>query len=239
MRVQFMATCLVDAMAPQVGRAAVSALEAAGCAVDSPTGQTCCGQPAMNVGMVDEAREMAARTIEVFSGSEDPVVVPSGSCAEMLTHHYPRLFAGTDTEAAAEALGARTRELTRFLADDVDAPVAAEGDGRLVAYQYSCHGLRGLGLGDTADRLLEGTERADFDGDSECCGFGGLFSVEMPAVSAAIMDAKLDRLEDSGADMLVGGDISCLMHLEGGLRRRGSTIEVRHIAELLARPEDE
>ena len=236
MRVQFMATCLVDAMAPHVGRAAVSALEAAGCEVDSPTGQTCCGQPAMNVGMVDEARQMAERTIEVFSGSDAPVVVPSGSCAEMLTHHYPRLFAGTGTEAAAEALAARAQELTRFLASDADTEVKASSDG-LVAYQYCCHGLRGLGLDETADALLEDVVRADFDGARECCGFGGLFSVQMPAVSVAIMEAKLDRLEASGADVLVGGDVSCLTHLEGGLRRRGSPIEVRHIAELLA-PEE-
>lgn len=234
MRVQLMATCLVDALAPHVGRAAVSALEASGCEVDFPPGQTCCGQPAMNVGMVAEAREMAARTIEVFSGSDDPVVIPSGSCAEMLTHHYPRLFFGTEMAPAAEALAARTRELSRFLAVDLDTPVRASCDGCLVAYQYSCHGLRGLGLAGAADKLFEGTERADFEGAEECCGFGGLFSVEMPAVSAAIMDAKLDRLEASGADMLVGGDLSCLMHLEGGLRRRGSAIEVKHIAELLA-----
>lgn len=231
MRVQLLATCLVDAMAPRVGRATVAVLEAAGCEVALPEGQTCCGQPAMNVGMLDEAREMATRTIEAFRGTDDPVVVPSGSCAEMVIHHYPRLFAGTPMEDDARALAARTRELTRFLVDDLEAKPACR-DGR-VAYQYSCHGLRGLGTAGSADRLLEGADRVEFDGAEECCGFGGLFSVMMPDVSAAIMDAKLDRLEDSGADTLVGGDVSCLLHLEGGLRRRGSEIEVLHIAEFL------
>ena len=103
-----------------------------------------------------------------------------------------------------------------------------------MAYHYSCHGLRGLGLDVTADVLLENVDRRDLDSDRECCGFGGVFSVEMPAVSAAIMNEKLDRVEASGADTLVGSDVSCLMHLEGGLRRRGSSIKVSHIAELLA-----
>lgn len=236
-RVQLMATCLVDTMAPRVGRAAAAVLETAGCDVEVPTGQTCCGQPAANVGMLDEARRIAAHTLDVFAG-DLPVVVPSGSCAEMLVHHYPDLFAGTERESEAVALATRTRELTRFLCDDLDAPISAACDRCSVAYQYSCHGLRGLGLDGPADRLLSGVDRVDFDGDRECCGFGGLFSVEMPAVSAAIMNAKLDRLEASGADTLVGGDVSCLIHLEGGLRRRGSEIRVRHIAELLGPSEE-
>lgn len=231
MRVQLLATCLVDAMAPQVGRATVAVLESAGCEVTVPAGQTCCGQPAMNVGMLDEAREMASRTIRAFSESDDTVVIPSGSCAEMVIHHYPRLFAGSALEDQARDLAGRTRELTRFLVDDLDARPSCRAS--TVAYQYSCHGLRGLGLAETADRLLDDANRVDFEGADECCGFGGLFSVTMPEVSAAIMDAKLDRLEASGADTLVGGDISCLLHLEGGLRRRGSDIEVLHLAEFL------
>jgi L-lactate dehydrogenase complex protein LldE len=128
---------------------------------------------------------------------------------------------------------ARERELTQFLVDDLETPVTASCGGSTVAYHYSCHGLRELGLEHQADRLLDDTERAHLAGDRECCGFGGLFSVEMPAVSTAIMDAKLDRVTASGADTLVAGDVSCLMHMEGGLRRRGSDIAVRHIAELL------
>ena len=238
-QVQLMATCLVDALAPRVGRAVVSVLERLGRRVDLPQGQTCCGQPAMNAGLVDEAREMAEHTLDVFDATAGPVVVPSGSCAEMLIHHYPRLFAGTEREDQAGRVAARTRELTRFITDDLDADIEANCDGCAVAYQYSCHGLRGLGLDGPADRLLSGVERVHLDGDRECCGFGGLFSIGMPAVSAAIMDAKLDRIEASGADTLVAGDVSCLIHLEGGLRRRGSPIRVRHIAELLTGEADD
>ncbi|MEX0863483.1 MAG: (Fe-S)-binding protein [Acidimicrobiia bacterium] len=233
-RVQLVVTCLVDAMAPRVGRAAVTVLERAGCRVEFPEGQTCCGQPALNTGHTDQAREMATHTLEVLDASEGPIVIPSGSCTEMMVHHYPRLFAGTDREEQANRVVARVRELTQFLADDLDTHIRATAGDRTLAFQYCCHGLRGLGLDGPADHLLYGVDRAEFDGDRECCGFGGLFSIEMPAVSGAIMDAKLDRLESSGAEVLSGGDISCLLHLEGGLRRRGSEIEVKHIAELLS-----
>jgi L-lactate dehydrogenase complex protein LldE len=232
-QVQLVVTCLVDAMAPRVGRAALSVLERAGCRVDYPAGQTCCGQPALNTGHVEQAREMAAHTLEVLDQTEGAIVVPSGSCAEMMIHHYPALFAGTPREAQAVRVAGRVRELTRFLIDDLDTHLRARAAQGSIAFQYSCHGLRGLGLDGPADRLLFGAERAGFEGDRECCGFGGLFSIEMPAVSGAIMDGKLDRLEASGASTLAGGDISCLLHLEGGLRRRGSSIEVKHIAELL------
>lgn len=232
--VQLVVTCLVDAMAPQVGRATLSALEAAGCQVEFPEGQTCCGQPAFNVGLVDQAREIAAHTIEVLDETEGPIVLPSGSCAEMIIHHYPELFAGTERAEQVERVAGRTRELTQFLVDDLDAEITSSCGDCSVAYHYSCHGMRGLGLAGQADRLLDGVDRVELEDDRECCGFGGLFSVEMPAVSTAIMNAKLDSIEASGADTLVGGDISCLMHLAGGLHRRGSSIEVKHIAELLA-----
>lgn len=227
-----MVTCLVDALAPHVGQATVRVLEGAGCQVGFPEGQTCCGQPAMNVGQADRAREIAAHTLDVFDATEGPIVVPSGSCAEMIIHHYPRLFVGTEREEQARRVAGRVRELTAFLVEDLDIELTARCD-RPVAVHYSCHGLRGLGLEGTTDRLMEGTNRVPLDGDRECCGFGGLFSVQMPDVSAAIMDAKLERVADSGAEVLVGGDTSCLIHLEGGLRRRGSNVEVKHIVELL------
>lgn len=235
--VQLFVTCLVDSLAPQVGRSTVAALEAAGCDVEFPEGQTCCGQPAFNVGLNDRAREMAAHTLDVLDATSGPVVLPSGSCTEMIVHHYPQLFAGTDREEQARRVAGRTKELSQILTDQ-DNPPQAKCDGCSVAYHYSCHGLRGLGLDATADALLEGVDRVELDGDRECCGFGGLFSIEMPAVSAAIMDDKLDRVIASGADVLVGSDISCLMHLEGGLRRRGTKIEVKHIAELIGKPDD-
>lgn len=231
--VQLLVTCLVDALAPEVGRACVKVLEENGCEVAFPEGQTCCGQPAFNVGLADQARAMATRTLDVLDATDGAIVVPSGSCAEMIVHHYRGLLEDTEYAAVVERVASRVRELTQFLVDDLETGSKATCDGS-VAYHHSCHGLRGLGLMDQADTLLARVDRATLDGDRECCGFGGLFAVEMPGVSTQMMNEKLDRVEASGATVLSGGDISCLIHLEGGLRRRGSEIEVRHIAELLA-----
>lgn len=232
-QVQLFVTCLVDSLAPEVGRAAVDALERAGCAVDFPVEQGCCGQPAFNVGLIDDARKMAAHTLDVLDVTDGPIVIPSGSCAVMIAHHYDDIFAASDRVEQVRRVADRVRELTQFLVDDLGSGLRGSCDGCTVAYHYSCHGLRELGLDHQADELLADVPRADLQGDKECCGFGGLFSVEMPAVSTAIMDEKLDRIEASGADTVVGGDISCLLHIEGGLRRRASDIQVRHVAELL------
>lgn len=233
-QVQLFVTCLVDALAPQVGKATVDALERAGATVAFPSGQACCGQPAFNVGMHDEARAMASQTLDTLAESDGPIVIPSGSCAAMVRHHYETLFDGTARADQAAAVASRVRELSEYLVDDLEVEITADCGGCSLAYHYSCHGLRDLGLAHQADALLSGTNRVELEDDRECCGFGGAFSVEMPAVSSAIMDKKLDNIEASGAEVVVGGDYSCLMHIEGGLRRRGSDVEVKHIAELLA-----
>jgi L-lactate dehydrogenase complex protein LldE len=232
-QVQLFVTCLVDALAPEVGRATVDALEKAGCVVEFPTEQGCCGQPAFNIGLVEDARKMAAHTLDVLDATDGNVVIPSGSCTVMIAHHYEELFSGTDREEQVSRVSARVRELTQFLVDDLDSSSRATCDGCTVAYHYSCHGLRELGLDHQADVLLEDAFRVELEGARECCGFGGLFAIEMPAVSTAIMDDKLDRIEASGADTVVGSDVSCLVHIAGGLRRRGSDVEVKHIAELI------
>jgi L-lactate dehydrogenase complex protein LldE len=184
--------------------------------------------------MLTEAQRMAGHTLDLLDVTRGPIVVPSGSCADMMTRHYGELFEGTDREQQAERIGSRVRELSQFLVDDMGSDLKASCDGCVVAYHHSCHGLRGLGLRHQAEKLLSEVEMVELEGSEECCGFGGIFSVEMPAVSAAIMDEKLDRIEASGANTLVGGDVSCLMHLEGGLRRRNSKIAVKHLAEALA-----
>jgi L-lactate dehydrogenase complex protein LldE len=232
-QVQLFVTCLVDSLTPEVGRATLNALEKAGCSVDVPAGQGCCGQPAFNLGLHEEARVMAAHTLDVLDSTEGPVVVPSGSCTAMITRHYEELFSGSEREEQARRVGGRVRELTQFLVDDLATGDRASCDDCTVAYHYSCHGLRDLGLEGQADTLLEGVTRSSLEGERECCGFGGIFAIEMAAVSTAIMERKLDSIEASGADTLVGGDVSCLLHLAGGLRRRGSDIDVKHIAELL------
>lgn len=235
MPVQLFVTCLVDGFAPQVGRACVEVLERLGETVEFPFDQTCCGQPAYNAGHRDDARAMAAHTVDVLDATEGPIVVPSGSCADMMVHQFPLLLDDTTRAEAARRVAERTRELTQFLVDDLGAAPGGRGSGT-VAVHRSCHGLRGLGLSGQAESLVdgvEGVERCELDGAEECCGFGGLFSIELPEVSTAILDTKIEKIVASGADVVVGGDVSCLMHIGGGLHRRGLSIETRHVAELL------
>jgi L-lactate dehydrogenase complex protein LldE len=238
-RVQLFATCLVDGFFPQVGVATVRVLERLGHQVEFPLEQTCCGQPAFNAGYAAEALRILAHMLPVLDATEGPIVTPSGSCADMLVHHAPRLVV-EDPELGplARRVAERVRELTQFLVDDLRVEeLGSSCGGCVAAYHPSCHGLRNLGLGPQAVSLLrqvEGLVLVELPGAEECCGFGGLFSVELPEVSAAIMEIKLENVLASGARMLVGSDVSCLMHLAGGLHRRGATVEVRHIAEVLA-----
>ncbi len=235
MVVQLFVTCLVDGFAPQVGRATVAVLEANGQTVEFPVDQTCCGQPALNAGVRDDARAMAAHTVGVLDGTDGPIVVPSGSCAEMMIHRYPELLSSGPEAAAARRVANRVRELTQFLIHDLGIDVQSTGSGTVTIHR-SCHGLRGLGIDTEIESLVDGVdglERCELGGADECCGFGGLFSIELPEVSSAILDTKLDSVVASGADTVVGGDISCLMHIGGGLHRRGSKVEARHVVELL------
>ncbi len=236
--VQLFVTCLVDALYPQVGMATVDVLESQGCQVQFPEGQTCCGQPAFNVGAWKDARKMAQHTLDVLSETEGSIVLPSGSCTDMIVHHYAELFADDpDYLAKATAVSARTYELTQFLVDVLGVKdVGGKGNGR-VTYHPSCHGLRNLGLDHQAQTLLDhvdGIERVELPEAETCCGFGGLFAVKMSAISGAMLKRKLDNLEASGADTLIGGDVSCLMHMAGGLEKRNCPVKTKHIAELLA-----
>ena len=237
-RVQLFATCLVDRFFPAAGHAAVEVLEGAGLEVHVPADQTCCGQPAYNAGFAADAAAMARATIDALSRVADPVVVPSGSCADMIVHHYPALLAG-DAEYGPKAaeLAGRTYEFTQFLVDLLGFDPPAAQAGPTLAYHASCHGLRGLGLREQPRRLLRaaaGTRCADLPDAETCCGFGGLFAVKMGPLSSAMLDAKLDAIERSGTDVVVATDVSCLMHIGGGLHRRASRVRTRHIAEVLA-----
>jgi L-lactate dehydrogenase complex protein LldE len=226
----------VDGFAPEVGRATVRLLRICDQDVEFPAAQTCCGQPPFNAGYHDQARAMAAQTVRILDATDGPIVVPSGSCADMIVHHFAELLERSTDEAAASRVAARTRELTQFLVDDLGVTsVGAESDGRAIVFHPSCHGLRNLGIDAQPRKLLDaaGANRCQQDEADQCCGFGGLFSIEMPAISAAILETKLDALLATGADTVVGGDLSCLLHIEGGLARRGSSMQVRHIAEVL------
>ena len=235
-KVQLFVTCLVDAFSPDVGRGVVDLLEARGITVEFPFDQTCCGQPAFNAGHGDDARAMAEHTLGVLDATEGPIVIPSGSCAAMMIEHYAGLFEDDDVMLAmSKRVAGRVREFTQFLVDDLGLDQLVPGTRGPVVFHPSCHGLRGLGLAGYGEQVLDavGLERRDLDGAEECCGFGGLFALEMPEISTAIMNTKLDNIEKSGAQTLIGYDLSCLMHLAGGLRRRGSSIEVRHIGEVV------
>jgi L-lactate dehydrogenase complex protein LldE len=235
-RVALFVTCIVDQLYPTIGLAAARLLEAHGCDVDVPRGLTCCGQMGFNAGFRDEARVVAGRTIEVLRGQGD-VVLPSGSCAAMIKHMYHELFHGTPHQTAAEELIARTYELTEYLVDVLGVTeVGARYTGRL-AYHDACHGLRYLGLGRQARRLLEhvdGAELTPLPAAEECCGFGGLFAIKQAPISAAMLGRKLNNVAEANVELLVTGDASCMTQIAGGLSRAGAPTRVRHIAEVLA-----
>ena len=241
-KIQFFSTCLVEAIRPEAGIAAVRVLERAGCEVLCPAGQTCCGQPAYNAGCHHDARAMARHTIDTLRQSRDPVVVPSGSCADMIVHHYPELLAGEpEYLEAARELAARSFEFSQFLTDVLHQEAfGARGRGR-IAYHASCHLLRGLKVSAGPERLLAGIEGAELvplAGAEDCCGFGGLFALEMSDISGAMLKRKIERILESGADAVVACDAGCLMHIEGGLRRQAARVKLLHLAEALVRSED-
>ena len=223
-------------MRPGVARAAVSLLEAAGFDVRIPAGQTCCGQPARNAGDRTSAERIARHTIAVLVG-DDPVVVPSASCAGMLIHHFPALLA-TDPVAvvAARALAARTVELTDFLHTHATQAPAVAGEGRSIAFHDSCSALRECGVSRQPRALLQaaGFETCDATDLETCCGFGGSFAVKFPEISASMGTRKLDALLATGATDIAACDMGCLMHLAGLALRRGDRLAFRHVAELLA-----
>ncbi len=236
-RVGLFVTCLVDMIRPSVGFAAVKLLEQAGCSVEVPKGQTCCGQPAFNSGDRATTRDIAAQTVAAFEGC-DYVVVPSGSCAATLREHYPGLFeAGSAERQAAEAMAGKTYELVSFLTDVLGVTkVGARCEGS-ATYHDSCSGLRELGIKSQPRRLLgsvEGLSLREMKDSEVCCGFGGTFCVKYPDISNVMVREKTRAVEESGADMLLAGDLGCLMNMAGKLKREGSKVQVRHVAEVLA-----
>jgi L-lactate dehydrogenase complex protein LldE len=236
-RVALFVTCLVDLFRPSVGFAAVQLLEDAGCTVEVPRNQTCCGQPAYNQGDRADAVDLARRTIDALQGY-DYVVVPSGSCAGMIRQHYPQLFGeGSYEGERARELAGRTYELVSFLTDVVGViGVDAEFPAR-VTYHDACAGLRELGIKRQPRLLLQtvrGLELTELATPEVCCGFGGTFCVKYPEISTRMVDDKAADIAATGAGVVLAGDLGCLMNIAGRLSRLGSPIEVRHIAEVLA-----
>jgi L-lactate dehydrogenase complex protein LldE len=230
-------TCLVDIVRPSIGFAAVTLIEQAGCTVDAPNTQTCCGQPAYNSGDKANAAALARQTIAAFDGF-DYIVAPSGSCAGMLKAHYPRLLADDPVWAPrANTFAAKVHELIAFLVDVRGmTSVAATLDAR-VTYHDSCSGLRELGIKSQPRKLLasvKGLRLVEMEDSEVCCGFGGTFSIKYPDVSNAIVQKKTDYVAAAAPDMLLAGDLGCLMNMAGKIKRQGGRIAVRHVAEVLA-----
>lgn len=237
-RVALFVTCLVDLMRPRIGFASLRLLEAAGCEVEVPAGQTCCGQPAFNGGDRVSAATLAKKVIAEFEGY-DYVVAPSGSCADHIRTEYPGLLADDAAwQARAVALAPKVFELTDFLVNVAGMKQPPGGFRGSIAYHDSCSGLRSLGIKRQPRQLLAhlpGVELREMEGAEECCGFGGTFSIKFGDVSAAIAERKCEKAMATGADAIVGGDLGCLLNIEGKLRRLGDDkTRVLHIAEILA-----
>jgi len=236
-RVGLFVTCLVDLMRPSIGFAAVKLLEQAGCEVIVPAGQTCCGQPAYNSGDRATAAALARQTILAFEGL-DYVVAPSGSCAGTLKAHYPALLSDDAAWAGrARAFAERVHELVSFLVDVRKmSRVEAAFRGR-VTYHDSCSGLRELGIKQQPRTLLAsvaGLELVEMAESEICCGFGGTFAIKYSDISNAIVEKKTANVANAEPQMLLAGDLGCLMNLAGKLKREGRAIAVRHVAEVLA-----
>ena len=238
MRLALFVTCLVDLMRPEIGFASLRLLEGAGCDVVVPPGQTCCGQPAFGAGNRVLATDLARQAIAQLEDYEY-VVIPSGSCTDQIRNVYPQLLADDPIWAArAQALAARSYELSCFLAEVLkleQVPGALAGS---VTYHDSCKGLRGLGIKAQPRNLLasmRGMTLSEMPDCEECCGFGGAFAVRFGEVSTAIVDRKCESIAAAGADAVVGADLGCLLNIEGRLRRRGDQrTQVLHLAEVLA-----
>ena len=236
-RVSLFVTCIVDQVFPKVGLAMADVLERVGYELDFPQGQTCCGQPAFNSGYREEARKVGRYFLEVFRDAEY-IVVPSGSCTSMISHHYEDIFEHEPKSLeAARAMAPRVWEFSRFLTDVaklVDVGARYEG---VVTYHDSCHALRELQVKDAPRRLLakvQGLTLREMDAAEECCGFGGTFSVKFPDVSGAMARTKIDSILRTEAQTVVSIDSSCLMQLQGAISRAGLPIRTMHLAEVLA-----
>ncbi len=238
-RVTLFATCMVDQLAPDVGENTVEVLEYLGLKVDFLSEQTCCGQPAFNSGFRSEALPVARRFVELFEQVDGPIVVPSGSCAAMVRNYYGELFRDDpDLAQRARRVGERLYEFTEFIERFFGTGAINGHLSDTATYHKCCHLLRELGVDSPPLELLgnvDGLEVTPMERADVCCGFGGAFSVKMADISSAILDEKLDNIEATGANTVVAADTGCIYQMQGGLRRRGSPVQVVHIAEILAK----
>jgi L-lactate dehydrogenase complex protein LldE len=233
--IYFFGTCLIDLLYPKAGLAGMQLIRKAGVRVIYPDNQTCCGQPAFNSGYRDEALDVARQLLSCFP-KQIPVVVPSGSCAGMIKHHWPELFAGQADEAQAKEVASRTYELTEFLVNTLQLKLRDLGEPTKVAIHTSCSALREMGVAQHIETLvgqLDQVEVLTQERKPECCGFGGTFAVKQGDISGAMVKDKTDSLRATGAERVISQDCGCLMNIGGAFEKQGNGPNTQHIAEFL------
>ena len=234
-KVYFFGTCLIDAVYPEAGLAAIRLIEREGVRVIFPAGQSCCGQPAYNSGFPDQARAVARQQFRVFR-QDIPVVVPSGSCAGMMKHHYPALFAADPDLTPARAFAERVFEWSEFMVRVLGVRYEDRGDPIRVTWHSSCHALREMKVVEFSKQLLRqlrNVELAELVHESECCGFGGTFAIKHPAISGALVNDKVDDIQRTGAQRVIAADGGCLMNIAGASQQRGLSFAAQHLAEFI------
>lgn len=234
---QLFITCIIDTLYPEIGEAVVRVLQRAGAMVEFPRGQTCCGQPAFNAGMRADACKMAMHTIKIFEATSGDIVIPSGSCAAMVRHGYLELFAEDDAWLRrAKNLADRTYELSEYIVDRLGVTDLGASLEAKLTYHSSCHLLRDLGVDRQPRELLHCLRNAEFvelPYTQECCGFGGVFSIEHPEISSEMLERKISNIEQTNASFVVSCDAGCITNINGGLQRKGNLVRAVHIAEVL------
>jgi L-lactate dehydrogenase complex protein LldE len=233
-KAQLFITCLIDTFFPSVGEAIVEVLGRAGVRIEFLQEQTCCGQPAFNAGYWDEARKMALHTMDIYLQTDGDIIVPSGSCAAMMKYHYLQLFENDNLNyIKALKFSARIFELSHYLHDIVGFLPSKQLHNEIVAYHPSCHLLRKMKIDKQPKNLLEAAGLQVVTLEADCCGFGGVFSVDFPSISEEMLKRKLKAIKETNARWVVGADVSCLMHIEGGLRRENSSTRCAYFAQFL------
>jgi len=233
--VYFFGTCLIDSLYPEAGMAAMRLIQRQGVEVIFPQNQSCCGQPAYNSGFPEEARAVARKQMKIFS-KKYPIVVPSGSCAGMMKHQYPELFAGTPEAEQALAFSDRIFELTEFLVRALKIKLEDRGTPTKVTWHSSCSAIREMGVIEHSKSLIRQLSNVEFielDRENECCGFGGTFSVKQPRISAAMVQDKARNASKTGATVLLAGDCGCLMNITGAMEKMRLPVKGKHIAEFI------
>lgn len=234
-KVYYFGTCLIDQMYPQAGMAGIELLQRQGIKVVYPQAQSCCGQPAYNSGFPTEAKAVAKHQVKAFPKNY-PIVVPSGSCAGMLKHHYPALLAHDSEIAQVENFSSRVFELTEFLVRVLNVKLEDRGAPIKVTWHSSCHANREMGVTEDSKSLvrqLKNVELIELQNEHECCGFGGTFSVKQPAISAAMVKDKVDDIQQTGASLLLAGDCGCLLNITGAMEYRHIGLPAKHVAEFI------